>query len=103
MKWKKFGMLIIAAMFGVEMEAIDAATARQLDISGGLKITALNTGKLQRTTDIRSGFIITKVDGKQVKTIQDFVEYLEKAKGGVMLEGVYEDLPGTYEYAFGMD
>jgi len=34
--------------------------------------------------------------------VEDFTSYLEKAEGGVMLEGVYEDLPGTYYYAFGL-
>ena len=90
-------------ILGVELEEIDAATARKLDIAGGLKITGLTSGKLQRTTDLRTGFIITKVDGKPVKGIQEFTDYLDKAEGGVMLEGVYEDLPGTYYYAFGMD
>ena len=90
-------------ILGVELEEIDAGTARELGIPGGLKITGLNAGKLQRTTDVRTGFIITKVDGKPVKGISGFTEYLEKARGGVMLEGVYEDLPGTHYYAFGMD
>jgi S1-C subfamily serine protease len=63
----------------------------------------LGSGKLKRSTDVRQGFIITKVDGKPVSSPESFVSYLERAKGGVMLEGVYEDLPGTYYYAFGME
>lgn len=90
-------------VLGVELEEIDAATARKLEIPGGLKITGLKAGRLQRSTDIRTGFIITRVDGKPVKGIQEFTDYLDQAEGGVMLEGVYEDLPGTYYYAFGMD
>jgi len=37
-----------------------------------------------------------------VKTVDELVDILENYKGGVMLEGVYEDTPGTYYYAFGL-
>jgi serine protease Do len=92
----------ILDILGVELEEIDRKTARKLDINQGLRITKLYPGKLQNTTDIRVGFIITKVNGEKVKTIDEFVKTLEKTEGGVMLEGVYEDYPGTYYYAFGL-
>ena len=92
----------ILGVLGVELEAIDEATASKLDIEAGLKITALNDGRLKRDTEVRKGFIITKVDGKTVSSVESFVKYLERVKGGVMLEGVYEDVPGTYYYAFGL-
>jgi Do/DeqQ family serine protease len=93
----------VLGVLGVELEAIDDATANKLDIETGLRIKELNSGKLQRETDVRKGFIITKVDGKAVSTVDSLINYLERVKGGVMLEGVYEDLPGTYYYAFGLD
>jgi hypothetical protein len=37
-----------------------------------------------------------------MRTTEDLVKYLENKKGGVMLEGIYEDYPGTYYYAFGL-
>ncbi len=91
------------ARLGVELEAIDEAVARELEIESGLKVKELNSGILKRNTDIREGFIITKVDGKPVSTVEAFTSYLERTKGGVMLEGVYGDIPGTYYYAFGLD
>jgi len=92
----------ILDILGIELEEIDKETARKLEIDGGLKVTRLSAGKLQRSTDMREGFIITKVDGKPAGSVEDFVKYLEKTEGGVMLEGVYEDYPGTYYYAFGL-
>jgi len=92
----------ILEILGIELEEIDEKSARSIDIEGGLKITKLSSGKLKRDTDIRKGFIITKVDGKKPGSVDDFVRYLQKAKGGIMLEGVYEDIPGTYYYAFGL-
>jgi len=92
----------ILDVLGIELEEIDKKTARRLDIKGGLQITKLYPGKLKNQTDIRVGFIITKVDGKNVDNVKEFVKILENKKGGVMFEGVYEDFPGTYYYAFGL-
>lgn len=55
-----------------------------------------------RSTQMQEGFIITKLDGKSIRSVDELAKALEGRKGGVMLEGVYEDLPGTQYYAFGM-
>ena len=92
----------IIDILGVELEEIDKKTANKLNIDGGLKVTKLFNGKLKRHTDIKTGFIITKVDSKNITSLEEFVKYLENKKGGVMIEGVYEDYPGSYYYAFGL-
>ena len=92
----------ILDVLGVELKEVDRKKARELDIPGGIKIGRIKPGILQRHTDIREGFIITKVDGRSVRTVDEFVEYLKSIEGGVMVEGVYEDYPGTYYYAFGL-
>lgn len=92
----------VLKVLGVELETIDEGTARALDIPGGVKIIRLNPGKLRSTTDIREGYIITSVDGTAVRTREELVDILEDKKGGVMLEGVYENIPGVYYYAFGL-
>jgi serine protease Do len=92
----------ILDVLGAEMEEIDKKTAKSLDISNGLRITKLYPGILQQYTDVRVGFIITKIDGNEVKSLDQFKKYLKNKTGGVMIEGVYEDYPGTYYYAFGL-
>lgn len=52
-------------------------------------------------TQMPTPWILT-VDGKKPGSMEAFTKYLEQADGGVMLEGVYEDIPGTYYYAFGL-
>ena len=89
-------------ILGMQLEEVDPKLAKKLEIEEGLKVSKLKSGKLKRSTDMRDGFIITKVDGKKPGSVEEFTRYLEEAKGGVMLEGVYEDIPGTYYYAFGM-
>jgi S1-C subfamily serine protease len=92
----------VLEILGIELEEIDKNEAKKLNIDGGLQIIQLYDGLLKQNTSVEAGFIITKVDGRNVRTIDDFVKYLENRKGGVMLEGIYEDFPGTYYYAFGL-
>ena len=87
---------------GADFETLDRKTAKKLDLEGGVRIKQLHAGKLKRSTNIREGFIITKIAGRQIQTVDDLVLELEKLKGGVMIEGVYEDYPGVHYYAFGM-
>lgn len=87
---------------GLELEDLDARTARKLDLDGGIKVTDINDGIVSSQTRMREGFVITHVDGSEVETVSDLEKLLTDKKGGVMLEGVYEDQPGRYYYAFGM-
>jgi hypothetical protein len=89
-------------ILGVELEEIDQQTASRLNIDGGLKITRIMPGKLQRQTDVRTGFIITHVDNKEVTRVEQFTKLLENREDGVMITGVYENYPGQYYYAFGL-
>lgn len=92
----------ILQTLGAELETIDKSEADALGIKGGVRIKRLFAGKLRRFTEVREGFIITKVDGKSVSSVEDFTNHLEKKSGGVLLEGIYEDVPGTQYYAFGL-
>ncbi len=89
---------LLGAQFG-ELSSNDKKT---LGLSGGAKVLKIVDGKLARYTDIREGFIITKVDNKQITSVADLKNILENKKGGVMIEGTYPDVPGQYFYAFGL-
>lgn len=92
----------ILALLGAEFTDISKATARKLGINGGVRITNLHAGILSQQTDVREGFIITKVNNEEVRSLKEFIDIMENRKGGTMLEGVYEDVPGTFYYAFGI-
>lgn len=72
----------------------------KLKIVNGLKIVKMNGGKL-RSAGIKEGFIITKVDKKDINTYDDLVTVLKNKKGGVLIEGVYPNGMRAY-YGFGM-
>ena len=89
-------------VLGAQLETLSEKEAVDLDIKGGVKVTDLYRGKLSKQTEMRKGFIITHIDGKQVATAKEVIKKLEHKKGGVLLEGIYADLPGKYYYALGL-
>ncbi len=94
----------ILQLLGADLEPLTPEQLQQLNINGGVKVTNLYAGKLRQNTKMRTGFIITAIDGKAVNTVEELVGILEHKKGGgVMLEGIYEDIPGVYYYALGID
>lgn len=92
----------ILNILGADFEEIGDSQAKKLGVEGGVKVKRLHAGKLSRHTEVKEGFVITKVDGQPVKTVKDLTRALENKQGGVLLEGVYEDIPGVYYYAFGL-
>ncbi len=69
----------------------------------GVKVVSIIRGSKIERTNMEPGFIITKVGDKKVSSVEEFIKILKISKGKIMLEGVYEDYPGEYYYAFAMD
>lgn len=92
----------LLANLGLELEDLDSRSARNLNLDGGIKVTDIEEGIVSNQTRMKQGFIITHIDGRKVKNVEELKSVLNGKEGGVMLEGVYEDQPGRYYYAFGM-
>ena len=92
------------ASLGWELEEVDAKTLKRMEITGGVKVSALTNGKVKRYTDIREGFIITHIDDAVVKSVKEVDEILKKKKAGdlITIAGVYEDYPREYIFALRM-
>jgi len=89
-------------LLGADFQNLNKELAKKLDLDGGVRVSKLYPGKIKKETQMREGFIITHIDGKRVNDIEDVADILENKKGGVMIEGVYED-GSKYYYAFGLD
>ncbi len=72
-------------------------------IDGGVKIMDIQGGKLSRA-GVSEGFIITKVNGKQVRSVNELKSALADKSGAmVQFEGVYADAPAdVYTFGFRM-
>ncbi len=90
------------AVLGFNLEEVDAKVLKKLDITNGVRVKSLGNGKIARYTDMREGFIITKVNDVPVKSVKELDEILKKKKTGelIILSGTYEDFPREFNYAF---
>jgi Do/DeqQ family serine protease len=93
----------LEASLGASFKNVDRNTAQKLGIIGGVQVTNLGPGKISSQTEMKEGFIITKVNDQPVRSVEELKNIFGKRKGaGVMLEGVYENTRGTFYYAFGL-
>jgi len=90
------------AALGITVEPAEPSVLKKLDLKNGVIVTSRGTGKVARYTDIREGFIITKVNDTPVNSPEDLNKALEKIKEGeiVTLSGTYEDFPREFLYSF---
>ena len=91
------------AALGMELEAVDAEVLKSLGLQQGIEVKSLGNGKLARYTDIREGFIITKINDNPVKSVKEFNEMMSNKKAGelIILSGTYKQNPKSeYNYAF---
>jgi len=87
-------------VLGADFEPVSKEEMTKLKIDRGMKVTGLKGGKL-RSAGIKEGFIITKIDGKPIRTKKDISDALQNKKGGILIEGIYPNGFKTY-YGFGL-
>jgi Do/DeqQ family serine protease len=85
---------------GAEFSAPSESECKALRIQGGAKVGVLSTGKL-RSAGVKTGFIVTKVDGVLVTSPEQLQSVLKSKSGGILLEGVYPNGTRAY-YGFGI-
>ncbi|MCR4800765.1 MAG: hypothetical protein K5860_09685, partial [Bacteroidales bacterium] len=89
-------------VLGITIKNADSKTLKKLNLSNGVEVVEVGEGVISKHTNMRKGFIITKVDNENVKDAEQFSKIMKGKSGGVMIEGVYTDVAGTFYYAFGM-
>jgi len=70
--------------------------------SRGAKVISIYLGSKVDRTRMDPDYIITKVNGERVNTVDDLVRIISATRKGedVLLEGYYETFSGEYYYAF---
>ncbi len=85
---------------GVKFTEATNNELKQLKLAGGIKVKEIYNGKF-RSVGVKEGFIITKINHKKVNTVDELISAIEKIKGGILIEGIYEN--GRREfYGFGL-
>ncbi|HEY5391501.1 MAG TPA: trypsin-like peptidase domain-containing protein [Hanamia sp.] len=87
---------------GAELMTLDPAKAKQLGLDGGVVVKKINDGALNDQTRMRDGFIITKVNGKAVKTLDDLKTEVG-TNTDITITGVYPGYSEPFEYPISLD
>lgn len=89
---------------GIEVQDMDEKELRALDLTSGIRVSELGSGKIRRFTEMRKDFIITHIDNKPLKSVKEFNEIINKKKAGdlIIFSGIYEEYARELSYALRM-
>jgi len=90
----------VLVQLGADLNPLSDAQLRKMGLRNGLQVRNLSSGRL-KGAGIKEGFIITRVDRKNVQSSKDVISALNKKGGGVLIEGIYPNGLTAY-YGFGM-
>ncbi|MBC8034309.1 MAG: trypsin-like peptidase domain-containing protein, partial [Chitinophagaceae bacterium] len=83
---------------GATIVTLDPAIAKKIGVKGGVEVKQIGQKGLLSRTRMEDGFVILKVNGKDILTKEQFVSEVEKATGSVKLDGMYPGYDGVFSY-----
>ena len=92
----------ILSKLGVQLEDISSSQKKEWNIDYGVRVSRLKGGIVTNNTTMREGFIIQKIDGKKVSSVEEAINLLEDKEGGVMVYGTYPNTDRPAYYGFGL-
>ncbi len=87
---------------GADLITLDSKKAKEYGLSGGIIVKKINEGAINEQTRMRDGFIITKADGKDVKSVDELKVVVGNAKQ-VTISGFYPGYSEPYDYPLVLD
>lgn len=95
--------IVLLNVLGIKIEELNSKEKKRMKISGGIKVSEVTTGIISKYTDIKSGFVIKKINGKTINTEDDFIKAFTDSEHVIILEGGYPNSSAIFYYAFGID
>lgn len=89
-----------ALILGATLSELSSEEKNELNLKNGVKVKNLSSGKLKQE-GIKEGFIITRINHKDVSNKKDVEDFLKGHKGGILIEGIYPNGAKAY-YGFGL-
>lgn len=83
---------------GAEFSTLSKEDAARTGIPGGVQVNKIGDGVLSNQTNMRPGFIITKVGNIRVKSVEELQDALSKQGRNFQIEGMYPDSDEVYYY-----
>jgi serine protease Do len=94
---------LLLGTLGIKIKEVAEKEKKRMKISGGIKVVDVSKGIILKYTNIKSGFVIKKVNGQIVRTEEEFITAFQSSEHIVILEGGYPNFSGIFYYAFGLD
>lgn len=89
----------IGDRLGVDLKNLDTKRAGDLRVRGGVEVTNIRPDGPLKRTRMEKGFIITSVNGTEVKNTDELAKALAGVRGSVIeLVGIYPGYAGRYSY-----
>jgi len=85
-------------IIGADLANLDSKKADEYEVSGGVVVKKIKEGGKLSETKMDEGFVITSVNGRAIKSIDELSKILSGAVGTVKLEGFYPGFRGSYTY-----
>lgn len=76
----------VEQVLGGKFAAVNERAMRELDIKGGLQVVQIKQGGLLAKARVREGFIITHINDRQIRSVNDLTKINEKIAS---IDGIY--------------
>jgi serine protease Do len=88
----------ISDKLGATLQTLTAQKAKEYGVKGGVVITKISSGLIDEQTRMRDGFVVLKVNGTEIKTVEELETAMGKSSKRILLEGFYPGYDGVYQY-----
>lgn len=75
--------------------SVPAGLAKSLNLKHGVQVASLKEGKFSNA-GIRKGFIVTKINGETIESMNQLVSFFKGSEGGLLIEGIYPNGAKAY-------
>ncbi len=87
---------------GADFENEDKKTAAANDIAGGVIVKKIREGAIKNSR-LQEGFVITAINGTEIKSVDDLKAALAGANGTIYFDGIYPGYTESYRYPVKLD
>jgi Do/DeqQ family serine protease len=84
-------------LLGADLATLDKNKAKEYGVTGGVIVKKITAGALNDQTRMKDGFVILKINDKDVKTVDELKAAVGSSKT-LTISGFYPGYDGVYEY-----
>ena len=87
----------VTDLLGADFTTLEPKKAKEFGVNGGVIVKKIKEGAFNDQTRMKDGFVILKVNGKDVKSVAELKDAIGSEKS-LTISGFYPGYDGLYEY-----